>query len=198
MAQNFNSECNWTHQNMKQIFHHLKILNWIYVFELDREVSLEPPFIGASTRLPRIKAGWYRITVISFSIVILWGNWDPPRAEAKVWAAAITELKKSLNVHLRLNEITLHPATPVSAPMWHIHTGIAIRKAAEVPGCLSTPALELQAHSLIPISSKLRQSVWFMITTWQTGWHEMSCRAASSQMSRFQRLHPCWHTWPQH
>lgn len=28
-AQTFNSECNWTHQNVKWIFHHLEILNWI-------------------------------------------------------------------------------------------------------------------------------------------------------------------------
>lgn len=28
-AQPFNSECNWTHQNMKWIFHYLVILNWI-------------------------------------------------------------------------------------------------------------------------------------------------------------------------
>lgn len=36
--------------------------------------------------------------MISFNIVFFGGNWEPPEAEAKVWAAAITELKKTLNV----------------------------------------------------------------------------------------------------
>lgn len=36
--------------------------------------------------------------MISFSVVILSGNREPPEAEAEVWAAAITELNETLNV----------------------------------------------------------------------------------------------------
>lgn len=54
MGQTFNNKCSCSSQDRKSIFCHLKIINSVLIFELDREVSPEP-FIGVSAKLSKIK-----------------------------------------------------------------------------------------------------------------------------------------------
>lgn len=142
ITQMFNSECNWTHQNMKWIFRNLKIFNWSLWI---RQRSVFRAFVYWGQY--RIKPGWYRIAVIPFSIVMLRGIWE--LTEAQVWGCCYQRVQwePKCPSHLGFNEITLHPDTPVSVPVCHIHTGITIREAAQLwmsqhpcPWALSHPS----------------------------------------------------------